>query len=63
VKEGEKEKELLELKSNQENEKLLLRKKTLEKEISQLQADLQALSGSLLEFLEQNKPDWSNSRS
>lgn len=61
VKEGEKEKELLELKSNQENEKLLLKKKTLEKEISQLQADLQALSGSLLEFLEQNKPDWSNS--
>jgi hypothetical protein len=61
LKEGEKEKELLELKNNQENEKLLLRKKTLEKEISQLQADLQALSGSLLEFLEQNKPDWSDS--
>ena len=61
VKEGEKEKELLELKSNQENENLLLKKKTLEREISQLQADLQALSGSLLEFLEQNKPDWSNS--
>ena len=61
VKEGEKEKELLELKSNQENEKLLIKKKTLEMEISQLQADLQALSGSLLEFLEQNKPDWNNS--
>ena len=61
VKEGEKEKELIELKSSQANEKLYLKKKRLEKETDQLQAELQALSGSLLEFLEQNKPDWGDS--
>jgi len=61
VKEGENETELLDLKSSQENEKLNLRKKTLEKEINQLQSELQALSGSFLEFLEQNKPDWADS--
>lgn len=56
--EGEQKLELLELRNNRESENLSRTKKSLEKEIDRLQSELQALSGSLLEFLEQTKPDW-----
>ncbi|HKJ43633.1 MAG TPA: ATP-binding protein, partial [Sunxiuqinia sp.] len=58
MKEGKRDLELLELKNSQESEALSQKKQLLEKDIDQLQSELQALSGSLLEFLEQNKPDW-----
>lgn len=58
IKEGEREQELLDLKNNQESENLSRKKKLLEKEIETLNSELPALSGSLLEFLEQNKPGW-----
>ena len=61
VKEGEKDIELLELKASQHNEKLGQKKKKLETEIGNFQAELQALAGSFLEYLEQNRPDWGNS--
>ena len=61
IKEGEQESEVFGLKKNKENEVLSERKKSLEKEIEQLQSELQALSGSLLEFLDQNNPDWHQS--
>ena len=55
---GEHELELLVLKASQQNEKLGQKKKLLETEINSIQAELQALAGSFLEFLEQNRPDW-----
>lgn len=57
-KEGEQEQELLELKVSRETEELLAGKKALEVEIENQSTELEALSGSLLEYLEQNKPDW-----
>ncbi|KOH44849.1 ATP-binding protein [Sunxiuqinia dokdonensis] len=61
VKEGERELELLNLTNSQEQASLALTKETLEGEISMLNSELQSLSGSFLEFLEQNKPDWNQS--
>lgn len=55
---GEQELKLLELQTSQENEKLGNKKKLLDTEINNIQAELQSLAGSLLEFLEQNRPDW-----
>lgn len=60
VKEGEREMELLEFKTSQENEKLVQKKESVESEIVTLKAELQAIEGSLLEYLEQNRPDWIN---
>ncbi len=61
LKEGERELELLNLRNSQEQDSLSQTKKMLQGEIEQLRSELQALSGSFLEFLEQNKPDWNQS--
>ena len=55
---GEHEHELLELRVSTETEVLQATKKALEGEIKIQNSELQALSGSLLEYLEQHKPDW-----
>lgn len=60
-KEGEKEIELIEIKSSQKSEHFNRQKIALELEIGQTKSDLQALSGSLLEFLDSNHPSWDQS--
>ncbi len=57
-KEGVHELEILELNVSRETEVLMVKKKALEGEIEIQNSELNALSGSLLEYLEQNKPDW-----
>lgn len=57
-KEGKKELELIELKSSQITEKFVQQKETLLQELERVKSELQALSGSLIEFLETHQPAW-----
>lgn len=61
IAEGEKDLELIVLKASQLEGNLVKQKKKLGSEIGNLQTELNALEGSLLEFLEQNIPNWGNS--
>lgn len=58
TKDGQQQFILLEMQAAQASEKLRTQKEDLHKQMKTLQEDIDALSGSLLEFLEQNKTDW-----
>lgn len=60
-KEGEKELELIEIKGNKKSKDLKQQKKELELKIARINSELQALSGSLLEYLDANHPSWDQS--
>ena len=60
-KEGERNLELIEIKGGQKAEELKRQKKELEIQIEQINSELQALSGSLVEFLDSNHPAWGQS--
>jgi len=60
TKEGKQQFELLDLKSEQQAKEFEAQKENLKNHIDTLQEDIDALSGSLLEFLEQKKYDWKN---
>ena len=60
-KEGEKELELIEIKADKKSENLKRQKQVLELEIGRINSELQALSGSLIEFLDSNHPSWGQS--
>ncbi|PTN09287.1 ATP-binding protein [Mangrovibacterium marinum] len=60
-KEGENKVELLETKGSQQREDFKRQKKALELQIEQINTELQALSGSLVEFLDSNHPAWGQS--
>ncbi len=57
-KEGLQQSQMLALEKTQESKEFETQKNELKAKISTLQDDIDALSGSLLEFLESNKSDW-----